>query len=416
MIKSKTAIIINIGDELLNGRRINTNLNWLCSELLKINISTSKAVCIKDEINQINRQLSNISNSNYVFITGGLGCTSDDLTVEAISGYLKEDTYFDEEYYDKLKKEFNKKSLPVTDLLKKQAIKIRNVKYIKNPRGSAEAFYFKIKDCTYFVLPGVPNEMKYIFLNTIKAILSNNDRAINSYTVQTFGLTESYISTKIDNIMKKNNNVKFSFLPSFKRVSVIITSFDLGQLKKVRSEIVKKLEHYIFSIKDESLVEVIANMMISRKLTLSTCESCTGGKLSSILTSIDGSSSYYKGSFIVYSDQIKNQLLQIDSKKILKHGSVSSQIAKEMVISASNIISTDISIAITGLSGPNSDSSNKKIGTVFIAIKYFEEIFISEYKLNYDRETHRFIASQIALNNLRLIMMNKWSDNIYKFK
>ena len=141
-----TATIINIGDELLNGRRINTNLNWLSAELYKMNINTVKGSCVPDNVKLINNELQNASNSDYVFVTGGLGSTVDDKTIEAVSLFIKKNTYFDKHYYEKIKKDFLKKSLKISKVLKKQAIKINDVKYFDNPVGSAEGFAFKVKD------------------------------------------------------------------------------------------------------------------------------------------------------------------------------------------------------------------------------------------------------------------------------
>ena len=411
-----TATIVTIGDELLNGRRINTNLNWISAQLHKMNIDTTKGCSIPDNIEQINSELQNALDSDYVFVTGGLGSTVDDKTIKAVSLFIKKATYFDEQYYEKIKKDFIKKSLNITKVLEKQAIKINGVKYFDNPVGSAQGFTFKAKNCTYFILPGVPKEMKYIFLNSIKNQLHKKVKKTHSQVIQTFGLTESYISSKIEIIMKKHRNIKFSFLPSFKRVSVVLSSPSQKAIKEAKLDIVKILDSYVYSLEDKSLLETVVDMLIKKDITISTCESCTGGKLASLFTEIEGSSQYFKGSVVAYSDNIKSTIANVDSKKINKFGSVSSEIAKEMAINISEIMNTDMSISITGLSGPNGNQSIHEVGTVFIGIKYLENIFISKYKLPYDREAHRFITCQIALNNVRLILMNKLGDNIYKFK
>ena len=416
IIDKVTATIINIGDELLNGRRINTNLNWLSAELYKMNINTVKGSCVPDNVKLINNELQNASNSDYVFVTGGLGSTVDDKTIEAVSLFIKKNTYFDKHYYEKIKKDFLKKSLKISKVLKKQAIKINDVKYFDNPVGSAEGFTFKVKDCTYFILPGVPNEMKHLFLKTIKSQLSDKVKKIHSEVIQTFGLTESYISSEIEFIMKKYKNIKFSFLPSFKRVSVILSSASESDLKKAKVDIVKILDFHVYSFENKSLLETVVDMLVKNHITISTCESCTGGKLASLFTEIEGSSQYFKGSIVAYSDNIKSRIANVDPKKINRFGSVSKEVAKEMAINISEIMNTDMSISITGLSGPGGSQGVHEVGTVFIAVKYLENIFISKYKLPYNREAHRFITCQIALNNVRLILMNKWRDNIYKFK
>ena len=416
MKDSRVATIVNIGDELLNGQRLNSNLHWLSKELLKIDVSTKKAVCVRDNISEIKEELSKASDSKYVFITGGLGGTVDDVTVDAISSFLKSEVYFDEKYYAKLKKIFNKKSLKVDDSLKKQAMKIKGVEYFSNHVGTALGFSFKIDRSCYFVFPGVPKEMKYIFSNSIKSNICKSKIKIISSTIETFGLTEGYISNSIDSVMIKSKDVKFSFLPSFKKVSIVLTSSYPDKIQEAQDEIVKILGVHVYSQKGCSLEKVVGNIMIRKKITLSTCESCTAGKLSSMITSVDGSSAYYLGSLITYSDQIKSSLLKISIDKILKYGSVSKEIAADMAIRTSDIMSSDISISITGVSGPNTDITKKAVGTVFIAIKFFENIFVNEYKLDYDRESHRLISCKIALNNLRLMLLNKWADNNYKFK
>ena len=416
MKDNKTATIITIGDELLNGRRLNTNLNWLSKELLKLNIYTKKAISVGDNIKEIINELNRPPNTDYVFITGGLGPTIDDVTTEAIGGFLNSEEYFDEKYYLKLKEMFIKKSLKLTSSLKKQAIKLRGVKYFNNPVGTAQGFTFKADNTSYFVFPGVPRELECIFLNSVKPNLFKSSNKIASSVIQTFGLTEGHVSEKIKHIIARNQNVRFSFLPSFKKIGIVLVSLDSNQLENAQAEVVEMLDLYVYSCEDKSLEQVVGEILIREKLTLSTCESCTAGKLSNMITRVDGSSGYYLGSIISYSEQIKSKLLDIDIKKIEKYGAVSREIAKDMAVSVSNIMDTDVSISITGISGPKTDKSKKTIGIVFIAIKFLEKVFISEYNLDYDRETHRNISCQIALNNLRLILLNKWDDNIYKFK
>ena len=417
MRDSKTAIVLTIGDELLNGRRLDGNLNWISGELHKLGIHVKKAISICDNVSQIKSELLKLKKIDYVFITGGLGGTSDDVTIEAIQDFLNSGTYFDEKYYAKLKAMFIENASIVTPLLKKQAIKLNAVKYFDEAIGTAQGFKFDNKGVSYFVFPGVPRELKYIFLNRVKPFLiKNNKREISSHTIDLFGLTEGYIFEKVRKIVDENKDIKFSFLPSFKKVSIILSSLDAIKLQKIKNNMVNLLDPYVYSDKGETLETKIKNILIDKKMTLSTCESCTAGKLSEIITRAPGSSLYYKGGVTAYSNEIKNKVVNIDKKSIDKYGAVSKEIAIEMANKVSELMESDISISITGLSGPESDSFEEPVGTVFIAIKILNKNFVNKYTINYDREKHREISSQIALNNLRLILLNKWSDNIYKFK
>ena len=176
------------------------------------------------------------------------------------------------------------------------------------------------------------------------------------------------------------------------------------------------LDPYIYSYDNQAIEQVVGDLLIKNNLTISTCESCTGGKLADIITKNPGSSNYYKGSIVAYSDKIKNKLLKISKKDIEEKGAVSRQIASDMVKKTSDIMKTDVCVSITGYSGPGSDKKNKMLGVVYISVKVFNSIVTNKYRLPYEREKHKSLSCWIALNNIRLILSKKWDDNIYKLK
>ena len=417
MRQIKKAIIVTVGNELLDGRRVNTNLVWLSAKLNKLGIIVRKSISIRDDLDEISHELSNISKieADYVFVTGGLGGTIDDITVASVAKFLKVSTYFDQKYYLKLKKKSIKKGLNESQTLKVQSIALGNVKYMNNKVGTARPFTFKYKNSCYYFFPGVPKELKLIFKKEVAPNLSSKNKVF-SCSINLFGITESCVSDKINDLIKKNSNIKFSFLPSLKKISLVLTSLEKQKMEKVKKDISKLLNPYIYSYDDQTLAQAVGEILIENNLTISTCESCTGGKLSDIITKTPGSSTYYKGSIVAYSNEVKNKLLKISDKKIKDKGVVSKDVAVEMANKTSDIMMTDVCISITGYSGPESDKKKQMLGVVYISVKVFDDILTRKYTLPYRREEHKKLSCQIALNNLRLILLKKWNDNIYKLK
>ena len=402
--------IITIGDELVSGFRTDTNSTWIASQLHLINIDVHSIHSVPDNLKQIieSLQLQISLKIDYVFITGGLGPTNDDKTLESVKKFLGSNYFLDENYSLYLKSKF--KNIEYRDMIKNQSTKIDGVNYLFNPKGSALPFYFTKNNTTFFVMPGVPIEMKNIFKNQIKSLIDKKSKKRITANLLTSGLGESLLSNKINDIIKTySKNIKFSFLPNYGGVVVRLESIDSDKklFKEVKNNIKKKFNKYFVTEDDISLPEYVLKLLSEKELNLSIAESCTGGFMSKIVTDFSGSSKIFKGSVIAYSNEIKEKILKIPSQILLKHGAVSEMTSIKMCKSVNDIFKTDISVSTTGISGPEGGSVEKPVGLVYISVMFENDIITKKFIFNRDRDINRKITISAALNMIRELVLRK---------
>ena len=402
--------IITIGDELVSGFRTDTNSTWIASQLHLINIDVHSIHSVPDNLKQIieSLQLQISLKIDYVFITGGLGPTNDDKTLESVKKFLGSNYFLDENYSLYLKSKF--KNIEYRDMIKNQSTKIDGVNYLFNPKGSALPFYFTKNNTTFFVMPGVPIEMKNIFKNQIKCLIDKKSKKRITANLLTSGLGESLLSNKINDIIKTySKNIKFSFLPNYGGVVVRLESIDSDKklFKEVKNNIKKKFNKYFVTEDDISLPEYVLKLLSEKELNLSIAESCTGGFMSKIITDFSGSSKIFKGSVIAYSNEIKEKILKIPSQILLKHGAVSEMTSIKMCKSVNDIFKTDISVSTTGISGPEGGSVEKPVGLVYISVMFENDIITKKFIFNRDRDINRKITISAALNMIRELVLRK---------
>tara|TARA_Y100001980_G_C14554398_1_gene341042 strand:- start:144 stop:1376 length:1233 start_codon:yes stop_codon:yes gene_type:complete len=402
--------IITIGDELVSGFRTDTNSTWIASQLHLINIDVHSIHSVPDNLKQIieSLQLQISLKIDYVFITGGLGPTNDDKTLESVKKFLGSNYFLDENYSLYLKSKF--KNIEYRDMIKNQSTKIDGVNYLFNPKGSALPFYFTKNNTTFFVMPGVPIEMKNIFKNQIKSLIDKKSKKRITANLLTSGLGESLLSNKINDIIKTySKNIKFSFLPNYGGVVVRLESIDSDKklFKEVKNNIKKKFNKYFVTEDDISLPEYVLKLLSEKELNLSIAESCTGGFMSKIITDFSGSSKIFKGSVIAYSNEIKEKILKIPSQILLKHGAVSEMTSIKMCKSVNDIFKTDISVSTTGISGPEGGSVEKPVGLVYISVMFENDIITKKFIFNRDRDINRKITISAALNMIRELVLRK---------
>ena len=402
------AIIVTIGDELLQGFTLNTNASWIGKTLLPYNINIKKVITVGDQLDQIINEINNVlkENCNYLFITGGLGPTHDDITKSAFIKIIDDELVFDEKYYNELKQKFDKLSIKMLEMHRSQALRLKKSDPIPNDCGSALGIHYSFQNKQIFIMPGVPREMKHMIKNHI---LPNYIKLIpekNITTIKTFGITESHLSEKIHSLMKKyKSEFKFAFLPHYTGVSFRITKLNSNsKLSKIKNEFLKGIGKYAYGSDEDTLESIINKILINSNLTIATAESCTGGMISKFLTDSPGSSNYFLGGITPYNNQLKESLLNISKVSIDKHGAVSEEIATEMAKKIRKITNSDIGISTTGIAGPEGGTKYKPVGLVYIGISTKNQNITKKYNFNFDRKNNRIITAYKALDIIRKLI------------
>ena len=401
--------VLTIGDEILAGFTLNTNAAWIGQELLKIGVTVNSQLTISDNTEEIIKYLKHftIEKYNYIIATGGLGPTHDDVTPSAFYQYFNAKPVFDEKYWEKLKNRFAKRNIQISEKNRNQAIRPNNGNVIDNPIGSARGLHFERDGIKYFATPGVPTEMKAMMKSTIIPLLQK-DSDINMFvkTIRTIGMGESAIAEKIENLIKKySSNIKVAFLPQFGRVDIRLFSKDKKLLDQFVNDLKEILAEIIYGYDGETIEEAVAKLLINKKMTVATAESCTGGLLAHRLTNVSGSSKYIPGSIVSYSNDVKIAEVGVKEATLIAHGAVSEQTAGEMARGIQKKFQTDIGIGITGIAGPTGGTGKKPVGLIFIGLAIKDKLIVKRFLFLKDRKANKLLSSQTALNMLRLQLL-----------
>jgi len=409
------AELISIGDEILIGQIIDTNSVWIAKKLIEIGIEVSQMKSISDNEEDIVQSIKQ-SSADLIIITGGLGPTNDDLTKKTLVNYFDTELIFDTKVYEHIKTLLVGRGVIVNDLNKEQALLPKDAIILENKSGTAAGMWFEKENQHVISLPGVPFEMKGIMeLEALPRIIKQfNLPAIVYKTVMTQGLPESMLAAKIkkweDNLPK---NIKLAYLPRPGIVRLRLTGKgnEEKKLKQLIDQEVNKLHqiipNHIFGYDDIELETVIGQLLKERNKSLSTAESCTGGAIAALITSVAGSSAYYNGSVITYSNQLKNEQLNVSNLILENQGAVSQEVVEKMAQSVREKLKTTYSIAVSGIAGPGGGSDEKPVGTTWIAIASEDKVISKLFLFGEHRGRNITRASLSALNMLRLFILNK---------
>lgn len=411
------AELITIGDELLIGQTIDTNGSWLAEQLNLLGITVSQISSIRDNREHIISSLQNAqSRSELVILTGGLGPTNDDITKSTLCEFFDSELVLNEQVLEKIEAYFNSRSLKMIKVNSDQAMLPNNCQFLRNERGTASGMWFKKDGVDFISLPGVPYEMKGIFLDEILPVLKAqySISTVVNKTVKTQGIGESFLAEIIKDWEKKliDSGLKLAYLPSPGIVKLRITAFgnneaELSARIDDSIENLKKLiPKYIFGYEKDRIEEVVGQLLKEKGSSLSLAESCTGGNIAHLITGVSGSSNYFKGSVVAYSNDIKQQVLNVDPKSIQQNGAVSKQVVEQMATGVRNSFKSDYAIATSGVAGPSGGTKQKPVGTVWIAVAYNEGVVSKKFNFGNNRERNIQISSLSALNMLRLVLLN----------
>ncbi len=413
------AEIITIGDEILIGQILDSNSKWIASQLNKIGVSVYQITSIQDDKKHILKAVKEAQqNADIVIITGGLGPTKDDITKLTLAEYFNDTLVLNNEIVEHIKKMFAKINYPFTEVNKQQALVPSKSIPLKNDLGTAPGMWFEELGKIVVSLPGVPNEMKGLMQNSVLPKLTTTFHLpfILHKTILTYGMGESMVAERIEDWENKlPNYIKLAYLPSYGKLRLRLTAKGANEefLKNGITEEVSKLFKIIPDIivgfeESETIEKSIGEMLTYKKQTLATAESCTGGNIAKMITSIAGSSNYFVGSVVAYHQSIKIKELNIDEKLIKQYSVVSSQVAEAMAKGIQEKYNTSYAIATTGNAGPTTDNTDKTVGTVFIAIATPTTVFSEEFFFGKPREKVIERASNKALELLRKeILKNK---------
>jgi nicotinamide-nucleotide amidase len=392
------AEVITIGDEILIGQTTDTNSQWIGEQLNKIGVSVYQITTIQDDKQHILNALKEAENRvDIVIITGGLGPTKDDITKKTIAQYFNDQNIIEyPEVTENIQRMFKKYNIPYNKVQQFQAQLPSKATMLMNRLGTAPGMWFYENNTVFVSMPGVPYEMKGLMKYEVIPRIQKQFKLpfIIHKTILTYGQGESIIAERIEDWQENLPSfIKLAYLPSFGRVRLRLTA--KGSHKEILEQSLEKELKALYVLLSDiitgtesgvSIEKHIGHLLKENKKTLCTAESVTGGKIAATIVSIAGSSSYFKGSFVAYSSEMKQKLLEVSPSIIQKHSVVSSQVVCQMALSAKKKMKSDYAIAVTGNAGPTTDNTDASVGVVFIAIASDQGIRVEEFNFGQPRE------------------------------
>lgn len=414
-----TIEIIAVGSEFLTPYYQDTNSLYLTSQLNDLGLKVSYKSIVGDEYNSLLSCFRNaLDRSDMIFVIGGLGPTTDDITRETFAKALGREMEFKNEIFKDIKKRFQKRKIDMAPSNKRQAFIIKGSEVIENKAGSAPGLWIDNTKNIIVLLPGPPVEMKAVFESQVLPRIKKYKAGFRIHkTLKMTGITESRTESLISDLYPDSPGINMTLLAYPGQIEIHLSSHSPVSLEKssekvnpILEKIKKRLEKYIFSENGEELEEVIGRLLSENRKTVSTAESCTGGLLGHRITNVPGSSQYYLQGFQVYSNEAKVKLLGIDKAVIEKKGAVSSEVAKRMAEEVRRKSKSDFGLAITGIAGPSGGTSDKPVGLVFTALSWDNGVKVEKNHFLGNRSTIKFRSTQKAMNMLRRYILFQEKD------
>ena len=416
------AEVITIGDEILFGQITDTNTQWIGTELTNIGIRTVRKSSVGDQTDAILEVLHEAhQRADVIIITGGLGPTKDDITKKTLCTYFGVGMVRNETALALVTSFFEKRGRAMTDLNRGQADLPSNAIYMQNDWGTAPGMWFEhdrgdARGRVYISLPGVPFEMKHLMTNRILPKLAQHFHTpiIKHKMIRTIGIGESFLAERIEAWEDAlPPHIKLAYLPSFGMVKLRLTATgsDLAQLNHELDEQVAKvmplIEKNVFGFDSDELETVVGQLLKEKNLTLGVAESCTGGYVSAQITKVPGSSAYFWGSIVSYSNAVKIDQLGVRPETLEQFGAVSEETIRQMAEGVRQALGTSIGIATSGIAGPDGGTPDKPVGTVWIACATEQRTVARLLKLGQYRDQNIQLTSTYLLNMLREEMLNQ---------
>jgi nicotinamide-nucleotide amidase len=407
--------IITIGDEILIGQVTDTNAVWISQQLNALGIQVGEMITVADEAGQITATLDRYTGQfDLLIMTGGLGPTSDDITKQTLAAYFDSKMVTVQELKEKISTYFKERGRSIIESNLRQADVPEVCRVLMNNHGSAPGMWFE-KDGTILIsLPGVPYEMKGLMEDHVipELISRNNVPHVVHRTIMTQGVPESYLAAMLsdwENALPEC--VKLAYLPRPGIVRLRLTvvdkcAKDAQQILDVNiSKLLDIIPEHVFGYDDISLEESLGELLRNGGLSLASAESCTGGNIARMITSIPGSSTYYSGSVIAYENRIKTGILGVDPLVIEEKGAVSREVVEQMAKGVREALGCDTSISTSGIAGPDGGTDEKPVGTTWICVQNGDESYAKIYRFGGTRERIIDQASNTALQLLRRLLL-----------
>jgi nicotinamide-nucleotide amidase len=411
-MRTITAELLTIGDEILYGQIVDTNSQWMSVALSDIGVKVIRKTTVGDQESEILTAFAEAeSRADIVLITGGLGPTSDDLTKPCLAKYFNCEIRMHDEALAEVTEFFKSRGRELTEINRQQAALPVCCEKVTNKMGTAPGMWFAQHGKIFVSMPGVPHEMKRMMSDIIIPKLQQTFKTpvIQHTVIRTVGIGESFLAEKIAPWEKSlPDHIKLAYLPSLGEVKLRLTAFGENR-EKINAEsleLVEKLQtlagEYIFGVGEDPLEVVLGKKLREKKLTLAVAESCTGGFLSHLITSVPGSSDYFSGGLIPYAYDIKRQQLGVSPETLEKFGAVSEETIREMANLVRTKFKTDIGVATSGIAGPGGGTAEKPVGTVWIAYSDTHQTVTKKLQLSKDRMINIRMSSVAVLNLIRL--------------
>ena len=411
------AEIITIGDEILIGQIVDTNSAWMGQQLNFLGIEVYQVTSVHDNHEHILKAFAEAEqNADLVLITGGLGPTKDDITKKCLCEYFNTELVFHPEVLEHVRSLLSSRNVTINQLNQDQALLPANCDVLHNSAGTASGMWFERNNTIFVSMPGVPFEMEAIMTEEVfpRLVKLGITQSIVHKTILTIGLPESMLAEKIEKWEDALPSfIKLAYLPSPMMVRLRLSAYgtDQSALEAEIDQRVKSLltiiPESVFGFDDDNLGIVLGQMLVESGKTLSLAESCTGGNIAHFITSNAGSSDYFKGGVVAYSNEIKNRLLEVPVETLESFGAVSQEVAEAMATGAQKALKTDYSVATTGIAGPDGGSDEKPVGTVWIAVSGPSGVISKKYIFKHNRERNIIRTTHTALNMLRTFIINE---------
>jgi len=403
--------IITIGDELLIGQTIDTNSAWIGAELSLLGFDVQRKVSIHDRKEDILQALTDTQGkSDVVIITGGLGPTSDDITKTTLCEYFNTRLIPDAMVLSMVEQMMSRRGIPMNENNRRQADVPESCRILSNAAGTAPGMWFE-KDGTNFIsMPGVPSEMKYIMNQHVipELKIRYSSQVIIHRNIMTYGAPEAVLAGLLEGFESSlPGPVRLAYLPSLGIIKLRLTGTGSNRDEVVNAveeqvkNLYKTIPELIYGENEETMEMAVGRILRQKKLTLCTAESCTGGNIARMITSVPGSSDYYKGSVVAYDNRVKTTLLGVGSHIIEEEGAVSGPVVRAMAEGARKLLNTDYAVAISGIAGPAGGTTEKPVGTVWIAVSSSLATVAEKFVYGTDRNINIMRFSVAALNMLR---------------
>ena len=408
---SAKAEILTIGDEILYGQTLDTNSHWISGELDKLSIKVIRKTTVPDLEEEILTALAEAEHrADVVLITGGLGPTSDDLTKPTLAKYFNVPLVLNEQTLEELKERYEKAGRELNELNKGQAIEPEGSTKIYNQLGTATGIWMEKNDTVFVSMPGVPFEMKGMMEDEILPRLQEKyiEGEVYHKMIRTSGIPESTLAEKIsDWEANLPSHIKLAYLPTLSQVKLRLTAIgtERNQIVQEVDQQVEKclplIEKYVYATENIEIEERVGQMLREQGKTISCAESCTGGYLSHLLTTIPGSSDYFQGTYVAYSYDIKEIALDVDHKILQEKGAVSEEVVAQMAENVRRVFGTSIGVALSGIAGPGGATEDKPVGTVWIAYSDESTTIAKKFIFSKDRQINIKLSAIVALNIVR---------------